>query len=200
MPKNLAWTQQQRWINVTITSTVLVYAPAEREDTLHLYLLYPFLLCVLSPLSLLWVVVVLTAEHATWFSHTFLPRSLRGQIIRSRIHERTTSLRFWAYSWEFSDLRFPYTMFTLQTSYIPILLNLLVVVTLNSERETLKTFVPVTSKNSASLSLHYDKCVQCTICVQSVWFVYGMKKTKKSMEEHVSIWFWLLLTRFMVSL
>jgi hypothetical protein len=30
---------------------------------------------------------------------------------------------FWAYSWEFSDLRFPYTMFTLQTSIKPLLLK-----------------------------------------------------------------------------
>jgi len=29
----------------TITSKVVVYAPAERADTLLLYLLYPFLLC-----------------------------------------------------------------------------------------------------------------------------------------------------------
>ncbi len=30
---------------------------------------------------------------------------------------------FWAYSWKFSDLRFPYTMFTLQFSFKPLLLK-----------------------------------------------------------------------------
>jgi hypothetical protein len=55
-------------------------------------------------------------------------------------------------------LRIPDTMFTLQTSFKPLLLgggegggNLLVeVVTVNSKEETLKTFVPITSENSAS--------------------------------------------------
>jgi hypothetical protein len=30
---------------------------------------------------------------------------------------------FWAKSWDFSDLRFPYAMFTLQTSFKPLLLK-----------------------------------------------------------------------------
>ncbi len=30
---------------------------------------------------------------------------------------------FWAWSWEFSDLRFPYTMFSLQTSFNPLFLG-----------------------------------------------------------------------------
>ncbi len=30
---------------------------------------------------------------------------------------------FWAYSWDFSDLRFPYTMFILQTIFNPLLLG-----------------------------------------------------------------------------
>jgi hypothetical protein len=32
-------------LNVTIRSQVAVYAPAERAEKLHLFLLYPFLLC-----------------------------------------------------------------------------------------------------------------------------------------------------------
>jgi hypothetical protein len=49
-------------------------------------------------------------------------------------------------------LRFPYTMFTLQTKFNSLLLNPLVEVTVNTvaRRKTLKTFAPVTSKNSAS--------------------------------------------------
>jgi hypothetical protein len=34
-------------------------------------------------------------------------------------HERTISLRFWAQSWAFSDLRLPYTMFKLQPDFCP---------------------------------------------------------------------------------
>jgi hypothetical protein len=54
-------------------------------------------------------------------------------------------------------LRFSYTMFTLKTSFKPLLLggwgggvNPLVGVTVNSKRKTLKNFVPITFKNSAS--------------------------------------------------
>ncbi len=57
-------------------------------------------------------------------------------------------------------MRFPNTMFTLQTSFNPLLLggggNPLVEATLNARRKALKTFetfVPVTSKNSASVSV-----------------------------------------------
>jgi hypothetical protein len=32
-------------LNVSITGKVMVYAPAERADTLHPFLLFPFLLC-----------------------------------------------------------------------------------------------------------------------------------------------------------
>ncbi len=56
---------------------------------------------------------------------------------------------FLAYSWDFSGLRFPYTMFTSQTSFKPLLQggggwNPLVEV-------TLQTFVSIPSKNSASV-------------------------------------------------
>jgi hypothetical protein len=45
-----------------------------------------------------------------------------GEEARSRIHEHTISLRFLGITWEFSDVRFPYTMFTstLQTSFKPL--------------------------------------------------------------------------------
>jgi hypothetical protein len=51
MPKNLAWTQQQR-LYETITSQAVTYAPAERAEKLLLFLLYPCLLCGLRKLSL----------------------------------------------------------------------------------------------------------------------------------------------------
>jgi hypothetical protein len=45
MPKNLVWTQPQVDLNVTITSKVVVYAPAERAEKLLRFLLYPRFLC-----------------------------------------------------------------------------------------------------------------------------------------------------------
>ncbi len=51
MPKNLAWTQQQR-LYKTITSQVVTYALAKRAKKLLLFLLYPCLLCGLRKLSL----------------------------------------------------------------------------------------------------------------------------------------------------
>jgi hypothetical protein len=66
----------------------------------------------------------------------------------------------WAQFWEFSDLKFPDTMFALQMSFKPFSLggggggqNLLVDVTLNSKEEN-KAFVPLTSTNSASVHVH----------------------------------------------
>jgi hypothetical protein len=35
MPKNLAWTHNIGGLNVTFTSQVVVYTPAERADTVH---------------------------------------------------------------------------------------------------------------------------------------------------------------------
>jgi hypothetical protein len=45
MPKILLRHSNSGGLNVTITSKVMVYAPAERADTLHPFLLYSFLLC-----------------------------------------------------------------------------------------------------------------------------------------------------------
>ncbi len=61
---------------------------------------------------------------------------------------------FWAQSWGFSDFRVPYAMFSIQTSLKPLLLKgdrgirqrwLWI-----ARSVTLKTFVPITSKNTAS--------------------------------------------------
>jgi hypothetical protein len=43
MPKNLAWTQKTGGLYVTLTSEVVVYAPAERADPLPLLRLSPSL-------------------------------------------------------------------------------------------------------------------------------------------------------------
>jgi hypothetical protein len=57
MPKNLAWTQQQR-LKETITSQVVTYALAKRAEKRLLFLLHiACLLCGLSKLSLKLIVV-----------------------------------------------------------------------------------------------------------------------------------------------
>ncbi len=74
---------------------------------------------------------------------------------------------FGAKSWEFSDL------LTLQTSLKPLLLgeggDSFVEVTSNSKEETFKTFVPITSKNSASVRRRaldmYYVCMWSTVYV-----------------------------------
>jgi hypothetical protein len=71
---------------------------------------------------------------------------------RSQIHESTISLRFLGIILKFSDLRFPYTMFTLQTS-CKLLCSGRGGVKSVSKGKTLENFVPITSKNSASLMI-----------------------------------------------
>jgi hypothetical protein len=79
------------------------------------------------------------------------------KITGSRIHERTISLRFRDIILRVFRLEVPYTMFTLQTSFKPLLLKgegvgkiHLVEAAVNSRRKTLKSFVLIKSKNSAT--------------------------------------------------
>ncbi len=90
---------------------------------------------------------LLSLEHRQMEIYRFIT-----QIIRSWIHERTISLRFLCIILRVLRLEVPYTMFTLQTSFKPLLLkgrgekNLLVEVTVNSKEETHKTFVQLRSR------------------------------------------------------
>jgi hypothetical protein len=52
-----------------------------------------------------------------------LNKSFRDQELNSWTDNLQFRRGFWAKSWEFSDLRFLYTMFTLQTSFKPLLLR-----------------------------------------------------------------------------
>ncbi len=87
------------------------------------------------------------------------PSVLQKNEYRSRVHERTISQFRWGF-WEFLDLRFLFLMFTLQSSFEPLLLGVgggggFKILSVRwrwiARRKTLKSFVPITSKNSASL-------------------------------------------------
>ncbi len=95
--------------------------------------------------------------------------------IRSRIHERTVSLRFRGKilkSWEFSDLRFPYTMLTLQTSFKTTFArgDSFAEVTVNSNEENSYDFCPyyvqdfgLCKKKSSRYVCMYSTVYVCTV-------------------------------------
>ncbi len=107
---------------------------------------------------------------------------------RSRIHERTISLRFLGLILRVLRLEVSINNVTLQTSFKPLCsrgeggVKSLVEVTVNKMEENLKTFVPITSKNLASVPpdpplaisfpgmslkyVAYKNCIFPTSCVQ----------------------------------
>jgi hypothetical protein len=101
---------------------------------------------------------------------------------RSRIHERTISLRFLGIIWRVLSIHCShYNQF--RTTFA---LSFSIEVAVNSMRKTLKTFVPITSKNSASRKVFCRIAQDCTCSLISLHIQLVLRESHPVETESVN--------------